>query len=83
MANRINQLANITFYSRVYFSLSIRLIIIISKQSEGIMPSYDDDLPTEQEEALLKQLVENTEQQPRIQALIEVSKDHPAKASIS
>jgi hypothetical protein len=36
------------------------------------MPSYDDDLPTEQEEILLKQLVDNVEQQQRIQALIEV-----------
>ena len=36
------------------------------------MPSYDDDLPTEQEELLLKQLVDNVEQQQRIQALIEV-----------
>ena len=36
------------------------------------MPSYDDDLPTEQEQALLKQLMDNVEQQQRIQALIEV-----------
>ena len=36
------------------------------------MPSYDDDLPTEQEELLLKQLVENVEQQQRIEALIQV-----------
>lgn len=36
------------------------------------MPSYDDDLPTKQEEILLKQLVDNVEQQQRIQALIEV-----------
>jgi hypothetical protein len=36
------------------------------------MPSYDDDLPTQQEELLLKQLVDNVEQQQRIQALIEV-----------
>jgi hypothetical protein len=36
------------------------------------MPSYDDDLPTQEEEILLKQLVDNVEQQQRIQALIEV-----------
>ena len=36
------------------------------------MPSYDDDLPTQQEETLLKQLVDNVEQEQRIQALIEV-----------
>jgi len=36
------------------------------------MPSYDDDLPTQQEELLLKQLVDNVEQQQRIQALIQV-----------
>ncbi|CAF2874751.1 unnamed protein product [Rotaria sp. Silwood2] len=36
------------------------------------MPSYDDDLPTQQEEYLLKQLVDNIEQQERIQALIEL-----------
>jgi hypothetical protein len=36
------------------------------------MPSYDDDLPTQQEELLLKQLVDNVEQQQQIQALIEV-----------
>ena len=36
------------------------------------MPSYDDDLPTEQEQALIKQLVDNVEQQQRIQALSEV-----------
>ncbi len=36
------------------------------------MPSYDDDLPTQQEELLLKQLIDNVEQQQQIQALIEV-----------
>jgi hypothetical protein len=36
------------------------------------MPSYDDDLPTQQEEILLKQLVDNVEQQQRIQSLIQV-----------
>ena len=36
------------------------------------MPSYDDDLPTQQEEILLKQLVENVEDQQRIRAIIEV-----------
>ena len=37
------------------------------------MPSYDDDLPTQQEELLLKQLVDNVDQQTRIQTLIEVT----------
>jgi hypothetical protein len=36
------------------------------------MPSYDDDLPTQQEELLLKQLVDNVQQPQRIQSLIEV-----------
>jgi len=36
------------------------------------MPSYDDDLPTQQEELLLKQLVDNVEQQQRLDALIQV-----------
>jgi hypothetical protein len=34
------------------------------------MPSYDDDLPTQEEEILLKQLVKNNDE--RIQAIIEV-----------
>ena len=36
------------------------------------MTSYDDDLPTEQEEILLKQLVGNGEEEQRIRAIIEV-----------
>ncbi|CAF1226738.1 unnamed protein product [Adineta steineri] len=36
------------------------------------MPSYDDDLPTQEEEILLKQLVEHSEEQQRIHAIIEV-----------
>jgi hypothetical protein len=36
------------------------------------MPSYDDDLPTQEEELLLKQLVDNVEQQQRLDALIQV-----------
>jgi hypothetical protein len=36
------------------------------------MPSYEDDLPTQQEETLLKQLIDNTEEKQRIQSLIEV-----------
>jgi hypothetical protein len=36
------------------------------------MPSYDDDLPTQQEELLLKQLGDNVEQQQRLDALIQV-----------
>ncbi|CAF1187409.1 unnamed protein product [Rotaria sordida] len=36
------------------------------------MPSYDDDLPTHEEEILLKKLVENGEEQQRIRAIIEV-----------
>jgi hypothetical protein len=36
------------------------------------MPSYDDDLPTQEEEILLKKLVENNEEQQRIQAIMEV-----------
>ena len=36
------------------------------------MPSYDDDLPTEEEEVLLKQLVDNSEEQQRIRAIVEV-----------
>jgi hypothetical protein len=38
------------------------------------MTSYDDDLPTPQEEILLKQLVQNGEEVQRIRAIIEVSK---------
>jgi len=38
------------------------------------MPSYDDDLPTPEEEILLKQLVENGEEQQRIRAIVEVKK---------
>ena len=37
------------------------------------MPSYDDDLPTPQEELLLKQLMDNSEQEQQIQAIIEVN----------
>ncbi|CAF3499298.1 unnamed protein product [Rotaria sp. Silwood1] len=36
------------------------------------MPSYDDDLPTQEEEILLKKLVENGEEEQRIRAVIEV-----------
>jgi hypothetical protein len=36
------------------------------------MTSYDDDLPTEHEEILLKQLVDNGEEEQRIRAIIEV-----------
>ena len=36
------------------------------------MPSYDDDLPTQQEELLLKQLVDSVEEQERIHAIMEV-----------
>ena len=36
------------------------------------MPSYDDDLPTQDEEILLKQLVENGEEQQRVRAIVEV-----------
>ncbi|CAF4465165.1 unnamed protein product, partial [Rotaria sp. Silwood2] len=36
------------------------------------MPSYDDDLPTQEEEILLKKLVENGEEQQRIRAITEV-----------
>jgi hypothetical protein len=38
------------------------------------MPSYDDDLPTQEEEILLKQLVETGEEQQRIRAIVEVKK---------
>ena len=37
------------------------------------MPSYDDELPTQQEETLLNQLADTVEQKQRMQALIEVS----------
>lgn len=36
------------------------------------MPSYDDDVPTQEEEILLKQLIENSDEQQRIRAIIEV-----------
>ncbi len=36
------------------------------------MPSYDDDLPTQEEEILLKQLVENNDEQQRIRTIIAV-----------
>lgn len=36
------------------------------------MPSYDDDLPTQDEEILLKKLLENGEEQQRIRAINEV-----------
>ncbi|CAF1220225.1 unnamed protein product [Adineta steineri] len=36
------------------------------------MPSYDDDLPTPQEELLLNQLINNTDRQEQLQALIQV-----------
>jgi hypothetical protein len=38
------------------------------------MPSYDDDMPTQEEEILLKQLVENGDEQQRIRAIIQVKK---------
>lgn len=36
------------------------------------MPSYEEDQPTDEEEFLLKQLVNQNEQQQRIQTLIQV-----------
>jgi hypothetical protein len=36
------------------------------------MPSYDDDVPTQEEEILLKQLIENGDEKQRIHAIIEV-----------
>ena len=48
------------------------IYIFKNTKTKPIMPSYDDDLPTQQEEYLLKQLVDNVEQHERIQALIEV-----------
>jgi len=39
------------------------------------MPSYDDDMPTQEEEILLKQLVENGDEQQRIRAIIQVKKN--------
>ena len=36
------------------------------------MPSYDDDLPTQQEELLLKQLTENVDEQERLRTIIKV-----------
>lgn len=38
------------------------------------MPSYDDDLPTAEEEILLKKLVENGEEQQRMRAITEVNR---------
>ncbi|CAF1617498.1 unnamed protein product [Adineta ricciae] len=35
------------------------------------MPAYDDDLPTDEEEALLRRLTDNTEREERFRALIE------------
>ncbi len=37
------------------------------------MPSYDDDLPTQQEELLLQQLMDHVECDQRMQALVEVN----------
>jgi len=39
------------------------------------MPSYDDDLPTQEEEILLKQLVDNGEEQQRARAIVEVKEE--------
>ena len=36
------------------------------------MSTYDDDLPTQQEDLLLQQIVDSVEQHERIQALIQV-----------
>ena len=38
------------------------------------MPSYDDDLPTQEEEILLKQLIETGDEQQRIRAIVQVEK---------
>lgn len=38
------------------------------------MPSYDDDQPTQQERRLIKKLVDNVEDEERIQAVTEVHK---------
>ncbi|CAF4525251.1 unnamed protein product, partial [Rotaria socialis] len=35
------------------------------------MPCYDDDRPTQQEELLIRKLVDNVEQHERIQVLTE------------
>ncbi len=40
------------------------------------MPSYDDDVPTQEEEILLKQLVDTGDEQQRIRAIIQVKKSH-------
>ena len=36
------------------------------------MPAYDDDLPTDEEEVLLRRLTDNTEREERFRALIQV-----------
>lgn len=36
------------------------------------MPTYDDDVPTQDEEILLKQLIDNNDEQQRIRAIIQV-----------
>lgn len=45
------------------------------------MPSYDDDVPTQEEEILLKQLIETDNEQQRIRAIIQVQK-YSAKISV-
>ncbi len=66
-----NQSTKSTFFCFAY-GLVINIDIFSSIINRSIMPSYDDDLPTQEEEILLKQLVDNVEQEQRIQALIEV-----------
>lgn len=39
------------------------------------MPSYDDDVPTPQEEDLFRKLVENTEYEQRLRHLVEVKQN--------
>ena len=40
------------------------------------MPSYDEDLPTQQEEFLLKQLEQNHDEHQRLQTIVEVERPH-------
>ena len=52
--------------------LGVARHVLFLKLQSSIMPSYDDDLPTQQEELLLKQLVDSVEEQERIHAILEV-----------
>lgn len=45
------------------------------------MPSYDDDLPTQQEELLLKQLLDNVDEQERLRTITKVRTFVPGRSA--